>query len=92
METKIFSYIDAAPSAVEALRSRVLAAFRRGYRVILDLDELPELDNPALRGLILVVRGARAAGGSLALFVTRPEHRQMLQLTALDRIVEVAAC
>lgn len=92
METKIFSYIDAAPSEIEGLQRRMLTALRRGYRVILDLDQLPVLDNPAIRGLILLLRGMRAVGGSLALFVTRPEHRQMLQLTALDRIVEVAAC
>lgn len=92
METQIFSYSDADPSAIQRLQSRMVSALRNGYRVILDLDTLPVLDNPALRGLILMLRRLREAGGSLALFVTRPEHRRVLSLTALDRIFEVAAC
>lgn len=92
METQIFPYRDPQPGAVAALQAALLTAVVRGRRVILDLDHLPVLDNPALRGLITLLRRVRAAGGELVLCVTRPELRSVLSLTALDRVFEVAAC
>ena len=92
METKIFKYEDPAPKAVERLQARLVAALRRGNRVTVDLDSLPALDNPALRGLIIMLRGARSAGGSLALASKRPDHRRTIRLTALDRLFEVSPC
>lgn len=92
MEAKIFSYEDTAPTAVERLERMLLRALDRGYRVMLDLDRLPVLDNPALRGLILILRRARGAGGTVGLRVTRPEHLRVLRITALDRVFEVAPC
>jgi anti-anti-sigma factor len=92
MEAQIFTYRDSQPGTLEALQSALVAAVGRGRQVIVDLDHLPVLDNPALRGLITLLRRVRAAGGELVLRVTRPELRSILSLTALDRVFEVAPC
>jgi anti-anti-sigma factor len=92
MEAQIFTYHDSQPGTLEALQSALVAAVGRGRQVIVDLDHLPALDNPALRGLITLLRRVRAAGGELVLRVTRPELRSILSLTALDRVFEVAPC
>ncbi|HEV3153489.1 MAG TPA: STAS domain-containing protein [Candidatus Baltobacteraceae bacterium] len=92
MQTTRFSYSDAAAGAIERLEWMLAASAQQGRRLILDLDQLPVLDNAAIRGLIRMLRRVREAGGTLALSVTRPEHRSVLQITALDRIFEVAAC
>ena len=89
---QIFPYQDTTPTAVSRLQKVVVDAIVRGRRVMLDLDQLPVLDNPAIRGLILLLRRVRAAGGTIALRVTKPEHRSVLRLTALDRIFDVAPC
>lgn len=92
MEAQIFPYRDSQPGTLAALQASLVSAVERGRRVIVDLDHLPVLDNPALRGLITLLRRVRAAGGELVLRVTRPELRSTLSLTALDRVFEVAAC
>lgn len=92
MESQIFPYNDSQPGALAALQSALVGAIERGRRVVLDLDHLPVLDNPALRGLITLLRRVRAAGGELVLQVTRPELRSTLSLTALDRVFEMVPC
>jgi anti-anti-sigma factor len=92
MEAQIFPYTDSRPGAIATLQNALVAAITRGRRVVLDLDQLPILDNPALRGLIMLLRRVREAGGELILRVTRPELRTTLSLTALDRVFEVDAC
>lgn len=92
MEAQVFPYNDSQPGAIAALQKALVAAVSRGRQVIVDLDALPALDNPALRGLIMLLRRVREAGGELILRVTRPELRSTLALTALDRVFEVAPC
>jgi anti-sigma B factor antagonist len=89
---QIFAYKDSAPSAVDRLQRSVVSALSAGRRVMLDLDQLPVLDNPALRGLIVLLRRAREVGGNLVLRATRADLRQIIALTALDRLFEVAPC
>jgi anti-anti-sigma factor len=92
MEAQIFPYSDSQPGAIAALQAALVSAVERGRRVMVDLDQLPVLDNPALRGLIMLLRRVREAGGEIILRVTRPELRSTLALTALDRVFEVAPC
>ncbi len=92
MDAQIFAYNDSRPGAIEALQSALVAAVARGRRVMVDLDAMPVLDNPALRGLIMMLRRVREAGGELILKVTRADLRSTLALTALDRVFEVAPC
>lgn len=89
---QIFPYQDSTPGALARLGLALDNAIVRGRRVLLDLDHLPELDNRAIRGLIVLLRRARVAGANLGLRVSRPEHRRVLRLTALDRLFEVAPC
>lgn len=92
MEAQIFPYQDSAPGTITALSQALVSAVMRGRQVVIDLDHMPALDNPALRGLIMLLRRVREAGGELLLRVTRPELRSTLRLTALDRVFEVAPC
>lgn len=92
MQTQVFSYQDSQPGAIAALQRAIVSAIDLGRNVVLDIDHMPVLDNPALRGLIMLLRRAREAGGEFVLRVTRPELRSTLQLTALDRVFQVAPC
>jgi anti-sigma B factor antagonist len=84
MESVVIEY---RPYAYEAVEKAVLHALEGGAdRVILDLDALDALDTQGVRGLITLLRRARAAGGELALTSLKPDVRRTLQVTALDRI------
>ena len=84
MESVVIAY---RPSTYPAVEAAVLAALREGTpRVILDLKALDALDTQGVRGLITLLRRARALGGELALTSLKPDVRRTLQVTALDRI------
>ncbi|MBV8374709.1 MAG: anti-sigma factor antagonist [Candidatus Eremiobacteraeota bacterium] len=74
------------PDAVPALEETVLSLLREEVRVVLDLDGLAVLDTAGVRGLVSLLRSARAVGGELALRSTKPGIRRTLEVTALDRI------
>lgn len=79
--------IEYRPQAYPAMEAAVLLALKEGAgRVILDLAGINALDTQGVRGLITLLRRARAAGGELALTSVRPDVRRTLQVTALDRI------
>lgn len=88
----VFEY---RPDAIPTLESAVLAALEDGAaQVILDLDAVETLDTEGVRGLIKLLRSSRAAGGELALSVSKPSVRRTLAVTALDRLfpmIEAAA-
>jgi len=87
MEPVVIEYRLSAHPAIEAA---VLAAFDGGAgRVILDLDALESLDHESVRGLITLLRRARAAGGELGLRASRPEVTRTLSVTGLDRIFTI---
>jgi anti-anti-sigma factor len=78
---------DYQPSQLDAVTGKVLSAFADGSpRAVLNLDVLQRLDTDAVRGLILLLRRSREAGGEIALKATRPELLRSLQVTALDRL------
>ena len=82
--------IEYRPQAYAGLEAAVLAAIREGTnRVVLDLDGVAVLDTQALRGLIALLRRARAAGGELALRASRADVLRTLSVTALDRVFPV---
>jgi anti-anti-sigma factor len=81
------TYVDYQPETVETVQRQVLAAFDEGAaRVVLTLDHLDRLDTQAVKGLIVLLRRTREAGGELALQVSRPELLRSLRVTALDRL------
>jgi anti-anti-sigma factor len=74
------------PEAIPNLERAILSALGQGARVVLDLDALEILDTAGVRGLIALLRSARAVGGELALRSSKPAVRRTLEVTALDRI------
>lgn len=84
MESVVIEY---RPSAYLALEATVLEALEGGtVRVVLDLDSLGALDTEGVRGLITLLRRARAIGGELALSSKRAEILRTLKVMALDRL------
>lgn len=80
------------PAQLDLLVDNVLAAFAEGvHEVILDLDVLTRLDTDGVRGLILLLRRSREAGGEIVLKVARPEILRSLHVMALDRLFRVTA-
>ncbi|HZY98417.1 MAG TPA: STAS domain-containing protein, partial [Candidatus Baltobacteraceae bacterium] len=65
--------IEYRPDAIAALETAVLAALQEGAgQVVLDLNAIEALDTDGVRGLIKLLRSSRAAGGELALSVSKP--------------------
>ena len=88
VQAPIFDY---QPTQFDAVTKEVLAAFADGApRAVLNLDVLQRLDTDAVRGLILLLRRSREAGGEIALKVTRPELLRSLHVMALDRLFPMA--
>jgi anti-anti-sigma factor len=79
-------FITYHPDDPLALENEVLTALGQGARVVLDLDGLEALDTAGVRGLISLLRSARAHGAELALRANKPSVRRTLEVTALDRL------
>jgi anti-anti-sigma factor len=77
------------PTAYPAVENAVLEAFAAGSPVSLDLDAVPALDDEGLRGLIKLLRRGRDVDGEVTLQTHRPEHRERLAVTALDRLFPI---
>jgi sugar/nucleoside kinase (ribokinase family) len=82
----VITYRAAAYPAVE---NAVLEAFAAGTPVSLDLDASPALDDDGVKGLIKLLRRGRDADLEVALQTQRPEHRERLAVTALDRLFPI---
>ena len=90
MDTMESILIEYRPSAYPVVEAAMLAALAEGgSRVVLDLDSLDALDTEGVRGLITLLRRARAVGGELALSSTKTDIKRTLQVTALDRIFKM---
>lgn len=87
----MFSVTGTQPAALEELQAQILEVLAQGESTItLDLDPLPQLDVQALRGLIVLLRRVRDAGGRVTLHVTRGDLLRTLHVTALDRVFPIA--
>jgi anti-anti-sigma regulatory factor len=87
--------IEYRPDAIAALETAVLAALQEGAgQVVLDLNAIEALDTDGVRGLIKLLRSSRAAGGELALSVSKPGVGPTQAGKARDRLlpkIEAAA-
>ena len=58
-------------------------------RLVLDLAQVRFVDSSGLSVLVAALKAARAAGGDVALAGLRPEVRSVIQLTRLDRVLDL---
>jgi anti-anti-sigma factor len=82
--------LDYRPEDPKGMQREVRATIESGRRsIVLTLDHLEALDIAGVRGLIVLLRSARAVGGELALRTSNPQIRRTLAVTALDRLFHV---
>lgn len=73
------------------VRNEIVARLTDGQtRLVLDLTGVPFVDSFGLGVLVGALKRARGAGGELALVVTHANVQQLLTLTGLDSVFEVA--
>lgn len=87
MERKVT--IEYRPDDLKGMQRELSAATGEGKSIVFALDHLAALDVGAVRGLITLLRVARATGVELTLRTGKPQFRRMLAVTALDRIFRI---
>src|SRR5690348_4124579 len=75
---------------VARLREELFTLARDGRPLIADLDRVTFLGAAGLGALASAARRAAARGASLHVACARPQTRQLLQLTGLDRTLRLA--
>ncbi|HQV57913.1 MAG TPA: STAS domain-containing protein [Ilumatobacteraceae bacterium] len=80
-------------ATLPTLRAQVMRALDRypGQRVLLDLDEVPSLDDAGLGIILALGAAARQRQGELALVCSNDKLRNRLTAMRLDRALDVAA-
>jgi anti-sigma B factor antagonist len=89
-------FVGLLSGSPEALRAQLADATRatldQGKAIlVVGLDALAKLDDPALASLIVGLRTMRAAGGTVKIVTQSEEHRQQLAITGLDKVFEIFA-
>ena len=74
------------------LRERIVQVIAGGQpQVVLDLQEVDFVDSTGLGVLVGLLKRTRSQGGDLRLVSTRTGLRKILELTALERALPLAA-
>jgi anti-sigma B factor antagonist len=82
---------DIELSTVAGLRERLFRLADSGQPVIVDLNRITFIDSAGLGVLIAAARRAGEHGGSLHAVCSRPQTRQLLWLTGVDRRIPLSA-
>ena len=80
--------IDIA-TAPQFRQAMVEAADRVGAVVVVDLDQVEFIDSTGLGVLVGGLKRARTSGGDLVLVCTQPRILRLLEVTRLDRALDV---
>lgn len=94
LPTEVFGEIIVIHSPEElggeqAERFEEFALMQDRKRVVLDLDPTEQLDSRGLTALLNVQDALRALGGELKLATANANNRKILEITRLDRHLEV---
>ncbi len=81
--------LDAA--CADAARDRLHRLLAPGVRLVVDLSGVGFIDSAGLWALVSAFKRARAVTGDVVLCGVRPAVRAVLELTSLDRVLEVFA-
>lgn len=74
------------------LREQVIRLVSDGHRdIVLDLDAVDFVDSTGLGVIVGLLKRTRTLGGDLRLVSNRPALQRILELTALDRALPLAA-
>ena len=74
------------------LREQIVQAITNGRsQIVLDLEAVDFVDSTGLGVLVGLLKRARTQGGDLRLVSTRTSFRKILELTALERALPLAA-
>ncbi len=77
-------------SNASEVRRRIDSLMDRGRnRLALDLDQVSFVDSTGLSVFVHAVKSARATGGNINLIHPSPAVRSVLELTRLNRILEI---
>src|SRR5690348_8243962 len=78
-------------STVPQLRERLFELADNGRPLIVDLNRVTFIDSAGLGARVGTARRAAAHGGSLHAVCSRPQTRELLWLTGVDRRIPLAA-
>ncbi len=76
-------------STHEALGERLVGMAEKGEPVIVDLSDCEFIDSSGIRALLMGLKASGTDGGGFAIAAPGPQVRRILEMTGLDREVEV---
>ncbi|MBX3357466.1 MAG: STAS domain-containing protein [Phycisphaeraceae bacterium] len=66
------------------------AGAKNGWRLCVDFSAVTFLTSVGLGMLVTVMKSAKANGGKMVVYALRPELKDLLKLTHLDKVIPIA--
>ncbi|MEB3245191.1 MAG: STAS domain-containing protein [Vampirovibrionales bacterium] len=75
---------------IQLLKHQVAELIHQGHsRIVLNLEKVAMLDSFGIAAIISMLKQCQAAGGNLALFGLNEGVNRLMELTRLDRVLEI---